>query len=104
MSAITFDTLKFVERLEKAGASRELASAMAQAQKESLAEVMDSNIATRGDIAQVRSDILKLEHHVDSLAAELRAEMRSNELRLTVKLGAFMVASVGATVALLKLL
>jgi hypothetical protein len=34
MTAITFDTLKFAERLEKAGASRELASAMAEAQKE----------------------------------------------------------------------
>jgi len=33
MSAITFDTLKFVERLEKAGMSREYAAALAEAQK-----------------------------------------------------------------------
>ena len=48
MSTITFDTLKFVERLEKAGVSREQASAMAE-------------IATRKDIALavagIRTDI-----------------------------------------------
>ena len=51
MSTITFDTLKFAERLEKAGMPRELASALAEAQKESLAEVMDVQLASKGDIA-----------------------------------------------------
>ena len=104
MSTITFDTLKFVQRLESAGATRELATAMAEAQKESLAEVMDSTIATRGDLSFIRSDIVKLEYRVDTLGAEIRADMRSLELRLTIKLGAFMAASVGTTVALMKLL
>ncbi len=42
MSAITFDTLKFVERLEKAGVSREHASAIAEAQKDAFAEALDN--------------------------------------------------------------
>jgi hypothetical protein len=36
MASITFDTLKFVERLEKAGMSRDQAAAIAEAQKRSL--------------------------------------------------------------------
>ena len=38
MATITFDTLKFVERLEKAGVSREQASAMAEAFKDASIE------------------------------------------------------------------
>ena len=42
MSTITFDTHKFVERLEKAGASRELAAALVDAQRDSLAQALDT--------------------------------------------------------------
>ena len=59
MSAITFDTLKFVERLEKAGMSREYAAALAEAQKDSLSEVMDAQLATKGDLAKMESSLQK---------------------------------------------
>jgi hypothetical protein len=42
MATRIFDTLKYVEKLEKAGVSREQASAMAEAQKDAFAEAMDS--------------------------------------------------------------
>lgn len=70
MSTITFDTLKFVERLEKAGASRELASALVEVQKESLSEVMDSTLATKNDIRTVRDDLVKMDRRMDSLDAK----------------------------------
>ncbi len=70
MSAITFDTLKFVERLEKAGASRELASALVEVQKESLAEIMDSTLATKNDIRTVRDDLVKADRRMDGLDAK----------------------------------
>ena len=70
MSAITFDTLKFVERLEKAGASRELASALVEVQKESLAEVMDSTFATKSDIRAVRDDLVNIDRRMDGLDAK----------------------------------
>lgn len=58
MSTITFDTLKFAERLEKAGVSREQASAMAEAFKDASGE---AEIATRKDIAlavaEIKTDI-----------------------------------------------
>ncbi len=54
MSTITFDTLKFVERLEKAGVSREQASAMAEAFKDASGE---AEVATRKDIALAVAEI-----------------------------------------------
>ena len=47
MATITFDTLKFVERLEKAGVSREQASAMAEAFKDASSE---AELATKNDL------------------------------------------------------
>ena len=89
MTTLTFDTLKFVQRLEKAGVSREHATAEAEA----LAEVF----ASPGQGIATKSDLEKLETRLES-------KMDAMELRLIIKLGAFMVASVGTTVALIKLL
>ena len=89
MTTLTFDTLKFVQRLEKAGVSREHATAEAEA----LAEVFSS----AGKDMATKSDLEKLETRLES-------KIDAMELRLTVKLGAFMVASVSTTVALIKLL
>lgn len=57
MSAITFDTLKFAERLEKAGLTREQASAIAEAQKDALSEALDTTLATKTDIAEVKAEL-----------------------------------------------
>ncbi len=61
MSTITFDTLKFVERLEKVGVPREQASAFSDAQKEAFAEAFDKSLATKNDIEALRADIAKLD-------------------------------------------
>jgi len=71
MSTITFDTLKFVERLEKAGASRELASALAEAQREAFAEALDTALATKTDICSERDDVVKVERRMDAVDAKL---------------------------------
>ena len=57
MSTLTFDTLKFAERLEKAGLSREQAVAIAEAQKESLAEALDTALASRADLLDVKNEL-----------------------------------------------
>ena len=84
MSTTTFDTFKFVERLEKAGMPREQAAAIAEAQKESLSEALDTTLATK-------SDIVRLENRIETM-----------ELRLTIKLGAFTAAAVGILIAVLR--
>ncbi|MDP3511434.1 MAG: hypothetical protein Q8S20_01685 [Sulfuritalea sp.] len=62
MSTITFDTLKFVEKLEKAGIPRE----QAKAEAEALAEVLDNGaqeLVTKKDmliaLGDLRADIMK---------------------------------------------
>jgi len=58
MTTITFDTLKFANRLEQAGASRELASAIVDAQKDVLSEALDSTIATKRDLDRIEAKLL----------------------------------------------
>lgn len=70
MSTTTFDTFKFVERLEKAGVTRELASALVEAQRESLAEAVDTTLATKADIREVRDDLVKIDRRMDGLDAK----------------------------------
>jgi hypothetical protein len=98
MSTITFDTLKFVDRLEKAGATRELATAMAEAQKESLSEVMDAQLATKSDVAKLESRFIA----VDSKMVSIENRLEAMELRLTIKLGAFLAVFAGIIIAALK--
>lgn len=76
MAAVTFDTLKFVERLEKSGISREQASAIAEAQKESISEILDSTLSTKGDISSLRTEI-------QSVKSELRIEMTAIKGEMT---------------------
>jgi hypothetical protein len=85
MTAITFDTLKFAEKLEKAGASRELASAMAEAQKESLSEVLDSTLATKDDIARIDYEIRLLKWMV-GLSLALSTGMVAMLMRIMISL------------------
>lgn len=102
MSTITFDTLKFADRLEKAGATRELAAAMAEAQKESLSEVMDGQLATKSDIAKLESKLESRFVAVDSKMVSIENRLESMELRLTIKLGTFLAAFAGVIIAALK--
>jgi hypothetical protein len=89
MNAITFDTLKYANTLKKAGVSPE----QAEAQAEALSDVLELNLkelATKADIAM-------LNHEMDARFVQL-------EQRMTIKLGTMLTISVGAIVALTKLL
>lgn len=80
MASVTFDTLKFVERLERSGVSREQATAMAEAQKDSFSEVLDTTLATKEDIQALRLD-LKVE------MAGFKGEMTSIKWMIGVLVG-----------------
>ena len=58
MAAITFDTLKFVEKLESAGVNREQAKAEAEALVTALSEAMDSQLATKADINRLERELV----------------------------------------------
>jgi hypothetical protein len=84
MSTITFDTFKFVDRLEKAGLTREQGAAIVEAQQVAFSEALDTSLATKADIA-------KLDNRIETL-----------ELCLTIKLGAFLAVFAGVIIAALR--
>ena len=86
---MTFDTLKFANRLKSAG----VPSAQAEAEAEALAEVFDANLK---ELA-TREDIKPLETGFDGKLIQL-------EQRMTIKLGTLMVLAVGVMATLVKLL
>lgn len=74
MSAVTFDTLKFVSHLIASGISEDHAKAIVEAQKESLAESLETQLATKSDINELKLEI--------------------NEVRSEIKLVKWMIALV----------
>ena len=80
MATLTFDTLKFANKLKAAG----LPPDQAEAQAEALAEVIELNI----------QDLVTKDG--------LTASLKDLEQRLIIKLGGMMVVAVGVIVALVK--
>ena len=62
--AVAFDTLKFVRNLTRAGLPEAQAEVFANAHRDAFKDALDSNLATKADIAELRSEM-----------AEFRAEM-----------------------------
>ncbi len=60
VTMIHFDTLQYVKTLETSGISTKQAEAMAKAQKEVLAECLDTTLATKNDIFETQKSITAL--------------------------------------------
>ena len=68
MTTITFDTHKFVKDLRDAGVPELQAEAFVRAQQEILSQALDTTLATKADIREVRSDLVLLDNKVDKLS------------------------------------
>ena len=90
MSVITFDTLKFVERLEKAGIPREHAKAEAEALSE-VFEIGTQELTTKADLLATRtalqSDINSARAEMREMKAEVMGEMKLNRWMLAALIG-----------------
>lgn len=64
MSAVTFDTLKFVKTLEQAGFNATQAEALATAQQTAIAESAELVLATKDDANLIRSDVMKIDAEI----------------------------------------
>jgi hypothetical protein len=82
---IAFDTLAFAKRLREAGYDDKQAEGMAEANAEVFQRMLDSTLATKDDIR------------------ELKAEIDTLGMRLTIRLGAMMAVFMGMAVALMKM-
>ena len=100
MSALAFDTLKFAKRLKEAGFTEQQAEALAHAG----AELIEQNLATKGDIADLKRDIKELEVKIEQIRSDLARDLKDLEYRMTIKLGTMMVVAVGAMAALTRVL
>jgi hypothetical protein len=86
--SFAFDTLDYVRRLRAGGVPNEQAEAMAQALAATFSSPM--GVATEADIATLR--------------IELKADIAALENRLIIKLGAFIIAVAGLTLAIARML
>lgn len=88
MATITFDTLKYVERLKAAGVSDAQAKAEAEALQAVLAETLDMHLATK-------ADAVKLDRRMDTLESKMEArfERVDGELKLVKWMLAIIVAA-----------
>lgn len=60
MSTITFDTLKFVEKLKAGGVPEAQAKAEAEALVSAFSEAMESQLATKNDINRIEKELVVL--------------------------------------------
>jgi hypothetical protein len=59
MSALlTFDTLEYAELLRKNGFSDQQAKVLAELQKKTFAEALETQLATKSDIQSIKNDIM----------------------------------------------
>jgi hypothetical protein len=108
MNAISFDTLRYVKRLQAGGFTLEQAEAHAEA----LSSAISENLATSEDLKALelalRSDVEKLELNlragIEKLGLELRAEIRDSQMTTIKWLVPLMLGQTAILAALVKLL
>ena len=72
--------------------------------KGEIAELRGEIVELRGEVAGLRGEIAGVRNYTDVAISEVREDMRGLELRMTIRLGGIVVASVGLGVAAMQLL
>lgn len=113
MSA-SFDTLSYARRMEAVGFTRAQAEALAEEQ----AKLIDERLATKADIALLRSDIrsdfdkvrveieairASLARDIEQLRQETKANIELLRRDIVIRLGGIVIASVAAGSAIVTL-
>ena len=99
-----FDTLAYAQRLKSVGFTDAQVEALAEANREMIAEEMVTRSFLQSELAVLRSEFhLELTAAVNQLRAELRAEMKELEMRLTLRMRVMLTAAVAALAAIIKL-
>jgi hypothetical protein len=99
--AYTFDSLGYAKRVRDRGVSQDQAEAHAEAAR----DFIMAELVTKADMAELahRTDLLATKQELQTDIAELRHDMETQNLRLTVRLGAMLVVAIGALATILKL-
>jgi hypothetical protein len=118
MTATVFDTLMYAKKLQAVGFTAE----QAETQAECMAEILDSNVATKKDLkeleaatkkdlkeleAATKKDLKELEattkRDLRELADSLQKQLFTLETKLTIRMGVAAVAIITLLTAILKL-
>ncbi len=75
MSMVAFDTLKLSRRLREAGMPTEQAEAVAEAEAEAFGDFVQSHLATKNDVGELRLEIAEWRAELKQDVATLRTEM-----------------------------
>ena len=94
--SIAFDTHRFIKRLTQTGFTVQQAEALADEQ----VNLLDSNLATKADLMNIKVEIEKVKVEIEKVKAEIE-KVKSDLLKWMI--GA-MMAQVGVIVTLIKLL
>src|SRR5260370_20590924 len=94
---MTFDTLSYARRLRQAGVPEAQAEAMADATR----ELVLQDVATKGDIAGLKTDLAVLRSDLVAVAQRLIAAMDTLSLRLTVRMVIVLPAGLSVMPALM---
>ena len=70
--AVAFDTLKFVRNLTQAGLPEAQAEVFANAHRDAFRDALDSNLATKTDIAELRSEMAEFRESTTAQIAEFK--------------------------------
>lgn len=93
MATLAFDTLAYSKKLKAAGVPEQ----QAEVQAEAFAEIIEERLGTKQDIVMVQRDIKELD-------VSLKRDIKELEMRLTIRLGLMMAASIAIVATLVKLL
>lgn len=96
-----FDTLAYANKLKTAGIPSEIAEAHAIANAELMENLVEGTLATKQDIIILEA---KLENKITEVKSDLRQEIKDLENRLTIRVGALIIGSLGAFATILSLL
>ncbi len=98
--AIAFDTHRFVKRLTESGFTEKQAETLA----EEHVTLLNANLATKTDIAEIKAGIAEIMAETKTDIAEVKADIQAMKADLLKWLIGALIAQGGLNVALVKLL
>jgi hypothetical protein len=93
VATITFDTLSYAKKLKSAGFTDQ----QAEIQAEAFAEIIEERLASKQDLKELEASLKRD-------MGEIRRDMKEIEMRLAIRIGCMMAASIAIVAALVKLL
>ncbi|WP_333656090.1 hypothetical protein [Dissulfurispira sp.] len=97
MSTAVFDTLAYAKKLKEAGVPEKQAEIHAEA----IAEIVEDKLATKRDLKDLE---VAVQRDIKELEVTVQRDIKELELRLIIKLGSLIAASIAIVAALVKLL